>query len=263
MIFPQHQRTIDRLITLFQDDARFPAMIIGGSVAKGRAQAESDVDVTLVATDEEYARRLPTHDLWYMSSEVCDYPGGYAEGKIVDMQFLRDAAEHGSEPARAAFVHSFLGYSHLPELADLLPRIPVYQEQDRLAKMRSFYSQVAVFNWYMGDGEKRQDPYLQSQAAAHMTFYGGRLILAYNRVLYPYHKWFLYELEHAEHKPEHFVELLRTLVSQPAREHAQAFFDALTSFHDWGVPQGLEILVQFARDAEWNWRDGRPPLQDW
>lgn len=37
MIAPQHQRVIDRLVELFKDDPRFSAMIVGGSVAKGRA----------------------------------------------------------------------------------------------------------------------------------------------------------------------------------------------------------------------------------
>ena len=32
-----HRGAIDRLVELFSDDPRFPAVIVGGSVAKGRA----------------------------------------------------------------------------------------------------------------------------------------------------------------------------------------------------------------------------------
>jgi Nucleotidyltransferase domain len=75
MILPHHQRVIDRLIDLFQNDPRFPAMIVGGSVAKGRARPDSDVDVMLIATDDEYARRVPTHDFWYVTLP-CRSSGG-------------------------------------------------------------------------------------------------------------------------------------------------------------------------------------------
>jgi hypothetical protein len=263
MILPHHQRVIDRLIDLFQDDPRFPAMIIGGSVAKGRARPDSDVDVMLIATDEEYARRVPTHDFWYINRDLCDYPGGYVEGKILDMSFLRDAADHGSETARAAFVDAFLGYSHLPEVAELLARIPVYQERVHTAKLAAFFGQVCIFKWYVGEAEERQDRYLLTQAVANLALYGGRLILAHNRILFPYHKWFLYDLRRAEQKPDHFVDLLETLVAHPSKEHAQAFYDSLAAFRDWGITPGMQAAVQFARDTEWNWRDGRPPLQDW
>jgi predicted nucleotidyltransferase len=45
-----HQRAIDRLTEAYQDDPDFPAVIIGGSVAKGFARADSDVDFLIVAT---------------------------------------------------------------------------------------------------------------------------------------------------------------------------------------------------------------------
>jgi hypothetical protein len=262
MIAPQHQRVIDRLIELFKDDPRFPAMIIGGSVAKERALPGSDVDILLIASAEEYARRAANNDFWYVNTEICDYPGGYAEGKVVDLQFLQDAADHGSEPARAAFFRAFVGYSHIPELEALLQRIPVYQDQDQHEKLISFYSQVVVANWLAREAEKRKDTYLMTQAVAHMTLYGGRLLLAYNRVLYPYHKWMMYELGHVEKKPADFIELMEQLLAQPSKEHAQAFCDCLSTFHDWGVSYD-QLIVRFLRDTEWNWRDGRAPLQDW
>ncbi len=262
MIAPQHQRVIDRLIDLFKDDPRFPAMIVGGSVAKGRALPNSDVDILLIASDEEYARRATKNDFWYVNTEVCDYPGGYAEGKVVDLQFLYDAADHGSEPARAAFSRAFVGYSRIPELDALVQRIPIYQDQDQQAKLISFYSQVVVANWLVREAEKRKDAYLMAQAIAHMTLYAGRLILAFNRVLYPYHKWLMYELRHAEKMPEHFLELMEQLLAQPGKEHAQAFCDCINAFHNWGISYD-QTIVRFLHDTEWNWRDGRAALQDW
>ncbi len=56
-IYPQHQRAIDRLSAAYSDDPRFLALIIGGSVAKGFARPDSDVDFMIVATDEVFERR--------------------------------------------------------------------------------------------------------------------------------------------------------------------------------------------------------------
>ena len=52
----QHKRVIQRLVEQFKDDPRFPALIISGSVAKGRARKDSDIDIVLVASEEEFAR---------------------------------------------------------------------------------------------------------------------------------------------------------------------------------------------------------------
>jgi hypothetical protein len=257
-----HQRVIQRLVEQFKDDLRFPALIIGGSVAKGRARKDSDIDILLVANEEEYARREATQDFWYLDREICDYPGGYVEGKIINMQFLVDAAERGSEPARAAFSGAFVGYSRIPELEGLLQRIPVYQEQEHKEKIEAFYSQVLLLNWLVAEAEKRKDSYLLTHAVSNLVLFGGRLILSHNRILYPYHKWFMYEVRRAEKKPAHFVELIEKLLGQPCKENAQAFTESISSFHDWGVSYS-QAVVNFMKDSEWNWRTGRPPLQDW
>ena len=257
-----HQRVIERLTELFADDPRFPALIVGGSVAKGRARPDSDVDILLVATDEEYARRAATQDFWYLNREICNYPGGYAEGKIIDMQFLLDAADHGSEPARAAFVGAFTAYSRIPELQNVLARIPVYPEHEQRKKIEGFYSQVQLLNWFIGEAEKRNDRYLLTHAVSDLVLYGGRLILAHNRILYPYHKWFMYELQRAEQKPANFMERIEQLLNQPNKEHALAFRDSIMNFHDWGITYDQSV-VRFMQDTEWTWRTGQPPLGDW
>jgi len=55
---------------------------------------------------------------------------------------------------------------------------------------------------------------------------------------------------------------MEQLSVQPSKEHAQAFCDCINAFHNWGVPYD-QVIVRFVQDAEWNWRDGRAPLQDW
>jgi len=49
-----HQRAIDRLADTYRDDPRFRGLIIGGSIAKGYAREDSDVDFLIIATDEAF-----------------------------------------------------------------------------------------------------------------------------------------------------------------------------------------------------------------
>ena len=54
---PHHKESIEKLIESIKQDERFLALIIGGSVAKGMEREESDIDVVLIATDEEFEKR--------------------------------------------------------------------------------------------------------------------------------------------------------------------------------------------------------------
>jgi hypothetical protein len=256
-----HQRAIDKLAQHFQNDPGILALIVSGSVAKGLAQPNSDVDFMLLATDEEFARRQASNTFTFFSLDFTDYPGGYVDGKIVSRGFLDEVADHGSEPARWAFTGAYPVYSRVPDLADLLRRLVLYPEQERTAKIQSFYAQVQALKWFMSEAEKRDDPYLRMHAAADMVLFGGRLILAHNRVLYPYHKWFMTELARAPEKPEGLIDLAKALLAQPNQANTDAFADAVLNFTTWEAPpEGWPM--RFMTDVEWTWRNGRPAVED-
>src|SRR5664279_1116501 len=212
LMYPNHQRTIQRVIDHFQPDPSILALIIGGSVAKGWAAETSDVDIMLVVTDEEFARRSASGDMLYFTRDFCDYEGGYVDGKFVDMAFLNEVADHGNEIARAAFLSVQIAFSRDPALEALVRRIPVYPEAERDAKLRAFFSQIIVANWFVGEAAKRGDSYLMAHAVSEFGLYAGRLILAYNRMLYPYHKWLMHEVARAPEKPPQFIEMLDALL---------------------------------------------------
>lgn len=257
----QHQRTVDRLVEHFRDDPAFPGLIVGGSIARGWEKDDSDVDILLLASEEEYARRLPRRELHYFTMDFCDYPGGYVDGKIVDLAFLKEVADHGSEPARAAFKGVILAYSRLPELEGLLKSIPVYPEAQRTARIQSFYAQVQATLWYVGEAEKRNDPYLLRKMSADLVLFGGRLILAHNRILYPFHKWFMKELELAPEKPDNMLALAEGLLATPNKSTAEAFARCVLDFSAWEIPpEGWP--VRFMEDTEWPWRRGWSPIAD-
>ena len=256
-----HKRAIDKLINELKDDSRYLALIISGSVARGRERENSDIDIMLVATEEEFARRQALRDFTYARVDICDYPEGYVEGHVVSLQFLKDVNEKGSEPARSFFSGAFTAFSHIPGLEKLVSDIPRYKEGERSENIKSFYAQVEVYLWFMGEAEKRNDLYLKIRAASELVLFGGRLILAYNRILFPHHKWFMYELANAPEKPEEFFRLSERLLQVPNSENALAFCNCISEFTDWETdPAGC--IVRFTEDSEWNWLAGKAPVHD-
>jgi hypothetical protein len=262
LLYPHHQRAIDRLSDRFKDDPKYFALLIGGSLVKGYGDAGSDVDFILIATDEEYARRLPTRDLTYYTTELCDYPGGYVDGKIVNAAFLEEVADRGSEPARSAFENVIVSYSQVPQLDDLLRRITAYPEAGHGDRIRSFYAQLLAMQWYVGEAEKRDNKYLMMYAVSELVLFGGRLILAHNRMLYPYHKWFLRRLQDAPQKPDGVMTLIEQLLNEPSKANADRFCETILNFTAWPAPpEGWP--ARFLEDTEWAWRRNGTAVGDW
>ena len=194
-----HRRAIDRLVNEYRDDTWFSALIIGGSVAKGFARPDSDVDFLIVATDDEFNRRRTRNDLFINRKDLCDYEGGYVNGKVINHAFLEEVAHKGNEPSRAA-------------------------------------SQLALFS--------------------------GRLILAHNRTLFPYHKWLTRTLESVENKPVELLSQIEALLEYPNAENADALFHSVRGFRNWGVSD-IESYTWFMTEVEWAWMSGTTPMEDW
>ena len=256
-----HQAAIDNLVKEYHSDDRFPALIIGGSIAKGCARDDSDVDFIIVATDEEYDKRKSQGDLFINRRDLCDYPNGFVDGKVINFAFLSEVANHGNEPSRAAFEGAMIAYSRLQGLEEVLSRIPVYPEQERESRMKSFYSMAFIQNWLMGEAMRHGNIYTQSRAASQLALYAGRLILAYNRILFPYHKWFLHTLEKCPEKPADFVNNIQALLQEPVSDKSDVLFQSLKNFKPWGVTDH-EAYMWFMTEIEWSWMRETTPLED-
>ncbi|MEM7437002.1 MAG: nucleotidyltransferase domain-containing protein [Myxococcota bacterium] len=261
-IRPHHRRTIERLAQAYRDDARFSALIIGGSVAKGYAREDSDVDFMLVATDQEYKHRVASGDLLVNRTDVSDYDGGYADGKVISESFLKDVGDRGNEPSRAAFVGAFPALSRLPDLERLLERIPVYPEADRDRRIKAFYCLAFMGNWLMNEATRHDNRYGITRAASQLSLFSSRLVLAHNRVLFPYHKWMLQAVDEATDKPPGFLEGVRALLDEPGVPTASALLQSVQGFRDWGVSD-IEAYTWFMTEVEWSWMNGTIPMEDW
>ena len=257
-----HQRAIDRLADAYRDDPCFLGLIIGGSVAKGYARADSDVDFLIIATDEEFERRWQTRDLFINRTDLCDYDGGFVDGKIISLAYLTDLAERGNEPSRAAFLGAFAAYTHIPDLDALLQRIPVYPEAGHDERVRAFYCMAFMQHWLMHEAERHGNRYTMTRAASQLALFAGRLMLAHNRRLFPYHKWLPVALASVPDKPDGLMACFDRLLEEPSGEHATALFETIRDFQDWGVSD-LEAYTWFMTDVEWRWRHDGAPIEDW
>ncbi len=261
-IRPHHQRTIDRLTEAYRDDPKFEALIIGGSVIKGYAREDSDIDFLLVATDEEYARRAAARDLLINRTDLSDYDGGYVDGKVINTSFLHNVADRGNEATRWAFSDVILGFSRLSELRPLLERIVEYPEADRDRRVKTFYCLAFMGNWLMHEASRYDNRHGILRAASQLSLFSSRLLLAHNRILFPFHKWLLKEVEQAPDKPADFLQLLQELLEQPSPATAGPFFHCVQEFQDWGVLD-IEAYTWFMTEVEWSWMNGTTPMEDW
>src|SRR3954454_20205126 len=99
-LLPQHRRFVHRVAERFADDPTVDALLVGGSVAHGLARPDSDLDVMLVVSEEELARRTAVHRVTFTDLDAADYDGGYLDGKFISRALLADVVDRGSEPSR-------------------------------------------------------------------------------------------------------------------------------------------------------------------
>jgi predicted nucleotidyltransferase len=257
-----HQQAIDNLANAYREDPRFLALIIGGSVAKGFARPDSDVDFMMIATDEEYEQRLAARDLFINRQDLCDYAGGYVDGKIIKLDFLSEVADQGNEPSRAAFEGAFIGFTHIADLDRLLGKIPVYPEAGHDQRIMAFYCMAFMQHWLMHEAQRHGNRYAISRAASQLALFAGRLILAHNRRLFPFHKWLPRTLELVDDKPEGFLQHFNKLLESPGSDTATALFENVRDFQDWGISD-LDAYTWFMTEVEWSWKTDSVPMEDW
>ena len=257
-----HQRAIERLTDAYRDDPEFCALIIGGSLAKGFAREDSDVDFLIVATDDAFDRRLAERDLFINRPDLCDYEGGYVDGKIISLGYLEQLAEKGNEASRAAFEGAWLAYSKIAGLDAVLARIPVYPEAGHEQRIKAFYGMAFIQHWLVHEAMRHGNRYTLLRACSQLALFSGRLMLAHNRRLYPYHKWLPRTLEAVADKPADFMDRFNALVETPGADHATALFECIREFRNWGVTD-LEAYTWFMTDVEWSWMSGTTPMEDW
>lgn len=258
---PHHTQSIQNVTEYFQHDPEVLALLLSGSIAHGFESQASDVDILILVSDETYQRRFQRGDIHFYNKGLCTYEGGYVDGKYLSLDFVKQVLEKGSEPARFAFEGSRVLFSKIEGFEEHICRIAEYPIAEKADRIKRFYAQFEAWHWYCVEALAKGNQYLLGTSVSKLILFGGRLILAHNEMLYPYHKWFLKVLERAKDRPSDLLACIQNLNESPTAENIQSFYEKIKTFRAWSDnPYGWP--AQFMLDSELNWLDGRTPVDD-
>jgi len=231
------QQQINEIVGLQRKDDNVIAVILIGSLARGDAREDSDVDCNLVVREKR---------------ELCD----------ITKDDLRHTIKHGNELTRWSYTGAKILYSTDNEIEGLIRQIPVYPEGRRQYNMESFASQIRMHFAYLQLAEYSKNTYLLHETATKIALFAGRLILADNRVLYPNRKWYSREIQRVADKPQGFYEDMCGLLTDPTIDKARAFIDALFSYKAYPEPEEGWVN-RFNKDSVLSWKNGTFSIEDW
>ncbi|HEY3340607.1 MAG TPA: nucleotidyltransferase domain-containing protein [Anaerolineae bacterium] len=256
-----HHESIERVRAFFEAISSVQALLLGGSLAHGFESNTSDVDIMIIVDEDEYQERLKTEQVAFYNRELCTYPEGYVDGKYLSIEFLRKVAQQGSEPARFAFAGSQVLFARVEGLPALLQQIVRYPLEQKLYRITRFNAQFEAWNWYAHEALRLNNRYLLGVSVQKLALFGGRMVLAHNELLYPYHKWFLRVLDGAPDKPADLAARLREMIDQPGEKTVTAFYECVRNHRKWETAEtGWPNL--FELDSELNWLHGTTPVDD-
>ena len=256
-----HQESIDKFIAIYKNDPTILAILLGGSIAHGFAQTDADIDVCLIVDAAEFQRRKAANTLASSLWDICTYDNGYIDCKVVDLDFLTQIAQHGSDPARYAFQDCQVLFSKLDHLQKLLTQIVVYPKDKIDERRKRFASQLLAWKWYYSEALKKQNTYLVFLSLQKMVLFSSRIVLNENELLYPYHKWLLKVLETADKKPAGFLEKINNLFENHTLERVNHFCLEVLAFINF-TEQTVDWPNYFLKDSEQNWLAHEPPVDD-
>ncbi len=258
----RHCKAIDDLVSLHGNDPNKLALIICGSLATGKARADSDVDLYLVVSDTELERARAEEGCFYGSWDPSRFSGAEIDGKIVGKKFLQEAAVRGSEPTRASFEGAYTEFSRDPEIDRLLNRIAVYPEAERERKLKAFYAYTKHFRYLGEQAFELENDYFARRSVIELVFFAARLALAHNRVLFPCDKSLFTALESCEDLPSGFIASSRRLLESASQAALIDYYEQVSGyFHRYDMPD--QERISFILENEWSWFSGLPSLADW
>ncbi|HEY8344943.1 MAG TPA: nucleotidyltransferase domain-containing protein [Bacillota bacterium] len=256
-----HRRALEKFVNLYKNDPLILAVLLGGSVAHGFATATSDLDVMLIVAEAEYQRRKDQNKLAFSLWDICDYPGGYVDCKVISPGFLDAVRMRGSDPARYAFLDSMILFSRLDNLPQILEEITRFPVQEKETRRERFAAQLLAWKWYYSEGIKKENQYLIYLSIQKIVLFACRLVLNENHLLYPYHKWLLRVVKEARQKPENFDAALERLLSSHSLDYVNQFSAEVLRFA--GLEEkDVDWPNRFMADSEWNWMEHEAPIDD-
>lgn len=239
-----HRQTIENLQKRFEPDPNNFALIVNGSVARGEARPESDVDFYLVVADPLFDDLSTKNATVIEANEFCVAPCPEANGFAIPKRTLRELSAHGSEFMRWAFTKAQVVFHRDEEIPSLVREILTYPEAERLRRMESYHSQMYYHFSFFEFAYYSQTKYLIYQTATQMLLAAGRLLLADNRRLYPGRKWFYRELERTPDKPDGLCQAMLGFLDTPTIENGQLLLEMIEKHKSYPIPpEGMKARI--------------------
>ena len=260
-MYPHHTQSIQNVTEYFQRDPEVLALLLGGSIGHGFETSTSDVDIMILVSEEDHKKRLESNQVHFFNMDLCTYEGGYVDGKYFSLGFVKEGKEKGSEPARFAFAGTRILFSKVDGLAEEICKVAEYPIREKAERVKRFYAQFEAWHWYCQESLRLDNAYLLGTSVSKLILFGGRLILAHNETLYPYHKWFLRVLETAREKPDDLLASLQLLNTVPTAQNIECFYEKVKMFQPW-IQGEFSWPTQFMLDSELNWLAGKTPVDD-
>ena len=262
--YPHHREAVKELISIFREKEGVIALVFGGSVAKHMERKDSDIDAMVIVTEEFYERKRKVNCIAEcISMGDCAYPGGYFDVKYMTKDYIRDAAEKGSEPTRNSFIGSHVLFSADEEVTELVRRIPVFQKQEFEEKMLSFFSNLQLnYNYFWK--ACRPEGYMKLKVASEIVYSLYRMVLQENEILFPCNRRLEQFVKLAPDQPEHLVEyceeFCRTLEDDPLDKALEAW----KAWTHYQYPTDSAVCQsRYCDDFEQWWRVPRPLVSEW
>lgn len=261
-MYKHHEESLKVLEGLFRDREEVIALVFGGSVAKGMERPDSDLDAMVIVTPEYYEQCLKENRT-AECLDGCTYEGGYFDIKYMTKEYLKAAAEKGSEPTRNSFISSRVLFSSDPEIEGLVARIPVFQEQEMEEKQLSFYSDLQLnYNYFLKCCNP--DGYMKLRVASEIVYCLYRLVLQENKVLFPCNRRLEATVAGLANIPEGFMELCKELMEKMDIPSADRAVEAYLAWTSYDYPKDMNICCsQYCMDFEKWWLYPRPLVAEW
>lgn len=257
-MYQHHAESIEKLITYFQEKEGVIALILGGSVAKGNERPDSDLDATVIVTEEQYKKQKEQNCLAETILGYCTYEAGYFDVKYRTKGYLKLAAACGSEPTRSAFYKGRVLFSSDPEVETLLEKINTFPTDEKEQKCRVFYANIWLNLYYFMGCIPEKTSYMRLHVVSEIVYSVYRLILQENEVLFPCNRRLEEYVALCEKKPEQILELAAEFMERMDKESGDAFVEAWKDWTSFQIPGDMsEILSTYVHSYEDWWQTER------
>ena len=260
-MYRHHEESIERLGEYFRGHKGVIAVVLDGSVVKGNARPDSDIDAVVVVTEEMYARLAEENRLAEVICGHCTYPEGYFDVKYKTKRMLEYAAERASEPTRNAYVGARVLWSQDEEIPCIVAKISAYPQAETAEKIACFWANLKLNADYFLNCTGADNAYMRAHLAQEIVYSVYRLILIENRTLFPCNRRLESAVLSCEKRPADILELGAAFLKEISVETCMAFvnaFRAQTALNLCDdISSNCSTYVKYYED--W-WMKGNPPF---